>query len=918
MSQVDAVAAPVFNLPPETTPFVGRESELADVIRRLTDRDCRLLTLVGPGGIGKTRLAVQVARAFIDSNLADDFFSHGILFVPLGAVNSASGLVSAIAEAATFAFYSSVPPQQQLLNYLRQKKMLLILDNLEHLLDDSAGLIAEIMAAAPEVKILITSRQALDLQEAWYHPIRGLSFPPLAGDGGEPQTATSLEKYDAVRLFVQIASRARVEFSLPAEQAHVVKICQLVEGMPLAIELAAVWLKILSTREIVQEIERSLDIFSTRLRNMPERHRSIRVIFEHTWQLLADEERETLMRLSVFKGSFDPPAAAFVAQASLLNLATLVEKSLLSLTDTGRYHLHELLRQFAGEKLAASWQEGASAHERHSSYYLKFLKARQQKLVGPRLQQALNEIGREIDNIRRAWDWAIAQHNLEALEQTLDGFYNFFQIRSRYQEGAEIFSHTAARLQQVDGLRNNPAFDSILCKLLARQGAFYYFLGSYESARRLLEENLDTIRKAGGQPQEEAFVLNLLGQIAGWQGNESAAEGYLNQSLAICRQLGDLNAAADALHKLAQIAGSFGRYANGKKLAEESLSLSRKLGRADWRAYALDVLGWTTICLGEYAESEAHYREGLAIFQEIGDQLGIALALGGIGSVGWAMGGARLSEAMDYFEKSLSLCRDIGHRHQTASRLWYLAQIANEQQDYARAQNYAREGLTIAREVGSPVFATYNLCALGEAACGREELQTCRQYLLEALKIAWQVGQLPTLTIALYHFAALLIKESEAGESKKTRALELLTFIVRHPATWQPFKERAAGLLARLEATLSPVQMAVSRARVQNRSLDELVVEILSRDTTITEISGAADSAEARQVAQPLVEPLTPRELEVLQLVSQGLTNQQIAEQLIISAGTVKYYTAQIYGKLEVHNRTQAVARARDLGLLSF
>ena len=929
MSQPDANIAPVFNLPPQSTPFVGRENELADVIRRLTDRDCRLLTLVGSGGIGKTRLALQVAHAFVGSNVAENIFNQGILFVPLNAVNSASGLVSAVAEAANFTFYSSVPPQQQLLNFLRPKNMLLILDNLEELLDDGAGLIAEILAAAPAVKILVTSRQALNMHEAWYHPIQGLSFPPYADEVSEPKRVTSLDRYDAIKLFVQSAGRARVDFSLPAEQAHVVKICQLVEGMPLAIELAAAWLRILSSREIVQEIKRSLDVLSSRLRNTPERHRSIRAVFEHTWQLLMDEELETLMRLSVFRSSFDQPAATFVAQSSLPSLATLVEKSLLSLTNTGRYHMHELLRQFAGEKLAESWQEDAPAHERHSDYYLEFLEARQQKLVGQGLQQTLNEIGREIDNIRRAWDWAIAQHNLEAIEQTLDGFYNFFQIRSRYQEGAEIFSHTAVQLQRVDGLENNPLFYATLHRLLARQGAFTYFLGNYETAGQLLEKNLNTIRGANGQAQEEAFVLNLLGQIAGWQGNESDAKAYLNQSLAICRKVGNLNGAANALHKLAQISGSFGHYTEGKKLAGESLSLSRKLGRSDWRAYALDVLGWTTICLGEYAESETYYQEGLAIFQDIGDQLGLALALGGLGSVGWAMGGDRLSQALDYFEKSLVICRDIGHRHHTASRLWYLAQITNDLGDYAQAQDYAQEGLTVAREVGSPVFATYNLCALGEATCELGDLQASRQYLLEALKIASQVRQLPTLTIALYHFAVLLMKESalaEAGEPKNARAFELLTFILRHPATWHPFKERAASLLTQLGTVLSKAQMAASRARVQDHSSEEVAAEILNRETATARLLEAQEAMSApevvtgtrtRLVDQPLVEPLTPRELEVLQLISQGLTNPQIADQLIISVGTVKYYTAQIYGKLEVHTRTQAVARARELGLLS-
>ena len=217
-------------------------------------------------------------------------------------VSSIGGMVSAIAEAANFTFYSNVSPRQQLLNYLQGKNMLLVLDNLEHLLDEGSELISEILAVAPEVKILVTSRETLNLQEAWFHPVEAMSFPPpLSPSKGEGK---GLEKYDAVQLFVQSASRARVEFSLAAEQAHVVRICQLVEGMPLGIELAAAWLKVLPAAKIAHEIERGLDILSSRLRNVPERHHSMRAVFEHSWQLLTEEEQTVLKRLSVFRSSF--------------------------------------------------------------------------------------------------------------------------------------------------------------------------------------------------------------------------------------------------------------------------------------------------------------------------------------------------------------------------------------------------------------------------------------------------------------------------------------------------------------------------------------------------------------------------------------------------------------------------------------
>ncbi|MBI1877997.1 MAG: XRE family transcriptional regulator [Chloroflexi bacterium] len=341
LSPAAGVEARLFkhHLPSPATPFIGREKELADITRRLKDPTCRLLALIGPGGIGKTRLAIRAAQHLVDAQPTELIFVHGIIFVPLTPVSSLGGLVAAIAEAANFTFYSNVPPQQQLLDYLREKEMLLVLDNFEQLLtppegEDASGvdLLAEILAVAPAVKLLVTSRETLNLQEAWFHPIAGLAFPELLPAPSAERTVAEVEAYDAVRLFVQSARRAQVGFSLAAEQKSVVRICRLVEGMPLGIELAAAWLKTLACDQIAHEIERSLDILSTRLQNMPERHRSMRAVFEHSWRLLVEAEQAVLQRLSVFRGGFQYQAAESVADASLMTLAALVEKSLLQVT----------------------------------------------------------------------------------------------------------------------------------------------------------------------------------------------------------------------------------------------------------------------------------------------------------------------------------------------------------------------------------------------------------------------------------------------------------------------------------------------------------------------------------------------------------------------------------------------------------
>jgi DNA-binding SARP family transcriptional activator/predicted ATPase len=340
---------PVHNLPAQYTPFVGREAEIGDIVQWLQDPTCRLLTLGGPGGIGKTRLALAAAQRFVDNKTEDASGKAGVFFVPLNEVSSVKALASAIANALNFPFHASLDLKKQLVNFLRPKNLLLLLDNFEHLLD-GAELISEILTAAPFVKVLITSHQALHLQEEWFHLVQGMAFPKDATAWSEGK---ALENYCAVQLFVQSAYRARPGFSLIEEAEHVVRICQLVEGMPLGIELAAAWVRALPCQVIAQELEQSLDLLTTTWQNLPPRHRSMRTVFDHSWQRLSAAERDVLQRLSVFQDGFQAETAATVAGASLPELACLIEKSLLQLTPTGSYRMPELLRQFCAGRLEA-------------------------------------------------------------------------------------------------------------------------------------------------------------------------------------------------------------------------------------------------------------------------------------------------------------------------------------------------------------------------------------------------------------------------------------------------------------------------------------------------------------------------------------------------------------------------------------
>lgn len=365
-------------LPPQLTPVIDRKEELAQLKQRLLTQNCRLLNLVGPGGIGKTRLALKVAATLGDA------FPDGVYFALLQAIDAPDLLCTTIADALGFSLAGHTALTERLAHYLCDKRLLLVLDNFEQLVAvGGAEMIAGLLCATTHSKILVTSREVLNLQEEWLFPLGGLAYPASSVQpGADPQLAwAELQTYGAIELFVECARRVQPSFSPVEEMTGLVRICQLVQGMPLALELAASWVKTLPCAEIASEIEGDLSFLSSTLRNTPERHRSMQVVFNHTWQALTHEEQGVFKRLSVFRGGFRRQAAETVAGASLPILSALVDKSLLRCERDGRYQIHELLRQYAAEQLAHSADDTANARTQHSAYYADFMHQRAEHLM---------------------------------------------------------------------------------------------------------------------------------------------------------------------------------------------------------------------------------------------------------------------------------------------------------------------------------------------------------------------------------------------------------------------------------------------------------------------------------------------------------------------------------------------------------
>ncbi len=351
----EPLATPRNNLPSQMTPFVGRENELHDLVHLLHDQSTRLVTLLAPGGMGKTRLALAAAEKLLTA------FPDGVTFVSLAPLVSSVDLVPTVASQAGYQFQrNNQTPAQQLLDFFGSKKALLILDNFEHLLD-SSSFVVDLLQSAPELRVLVTSREKLSLSGETVYTLDGLDYPTILDE--------EILGYSAIQLFLQCAYRTRPDFKPDGKFADIIQICELVGGLPLAIELAAAWVEVLSPAEIAAEIAASLDFLSSSLRDLPERQRSVRAVFESTWKRLTEEERTAFMKLSVFRGGCTRRAAQSVAGVGLRTLTALADKALVSWsTDSERYSIHELLRQYAADALEQAG-EAPAVRTAHSLYY---------------------------------------------------------------------------------------------------------------------------------------------------------------------------------------------------------------------------------------------------------------------------------------------------------------------------------------------------------------------------------------------------------------------------------------------------------------------------------------------------------------------------------------------------------------------
>jgi len=843
--------APPNNLPAPLTPFVGREEELTQIEERLQDPSCRLLTLTGPGGIGKTRLALEAAAAQMIQ------FTHGVFLVSLAPLASADALVPAVAEALGFSFHEEGEPEQQLRDYLRQRTLLLVMDNFEHL-PDGADWVVNILRTAPGLTILATSRTRLNVQGEHLFPVCGMDLP-------EQEDSDDVTQYGAVKLFLQTARRVQPGFALAdGELSDVTETCRLVQGMPLGILLAAPWVEKFTPAEIVARISgqigQNLDLLATDLRGVPERQRSIRAVFDHSWNLLTQREQATLQQLSVFRGGFTQRAAQEVAVAPPEELTTLVNKSLLQRAPEGRYEMHEFVRQCAAEKLERLPAAGEAARDRHSAYYAALLQQREADLRGSRQQIALAEIKADIENARVAWDWATSRGQVRRLEQALEPLCLFYEWRVRYREGEAVCRSVAEKLTAAksgDELR-------VQARILTWQSLFSRHRGHIESANQLMRQSLALLERPEMADQdtrpEKATILLQMGRMAVLSDREKARRMY-EQSLALYRALGDRWEMANALSGLAGVAWNLGDYDEAKELYEETLAIRRALGDPKGTANSLSSLGFTVLYQGQLEEAERLIQESIAIRQEIGDRFGLANGLRNLGMTSLSLG--RFARACSLLEESLAIFTDLGFRYslevamvgvaevhlgrydraralaqrgldisrETDFRrgrgfsLIVLGELALAKEAYPEAHELLQESVAVYREINQREKLSWALADLGRSALGLGDTHRAQRHLYQALQTATQIRAFVPTVLALSAIALFLTEQGQ-----KERAVELYALISRYPlvANSRWFEDTVGQQIEAVVASLPADTVAAIRDRGEDRDLDVTVDELLA------------------------------------------------------------------------------------------
>jgi predicted ATPase len=805
----DYVMHSKYNLPAQATPFVGREHELAELENLLKDSDIRLITILAQGGMGKTRLALELAQQAVDQNL----YADGVYFVELAPLSDADNIPNAIADAAGYQFLGEGTPKEQLLTILRERNLLLVMDNFEHL-PEGFGLVGDILKSAPNVHIIATSRQRLsETGETLFH-LSGMDFP----DWETPDDAL---EYAAIKLFMNSAKRVRPDFELTSDNLDAVaQICKLVEGMPLGIVLAASWLAVLSLSEIAEEIQGSLDFLETDETELPERQRSIRAVMDYSWTQMTEAEQQVFMKLSVFRGGFTREAAQEVAGANLRILMSLVNKSLVRRdADTGRYDIHELLRQYAEEHLQQS-DKLDILNQLHMQYFAEFMVNRAPDIKGRRQIDSLNEIESDFDNIREAWIYAVNHVDYESLSNMMETLTLFCEMRSLYKIGEELFQDAVDKLSRLNIQEIHPIFNRLRIYFVQ----VWILQEKFPIPDKILQIVDDCLPIA--QLQEDTFTLMFYYKFKGWfhrgaNDTDKVLPTY-ERALNLAQNLKSLYYEGRILREIDNFF-TFHMLDNSpesKEVNHRHQEITQKISDQSGLAHAIYHKFMRDFIESRFESIEEHLREALFHFQAVRDMRSIGTASAGLGTISFYSG--NLKSAESNHEEALQISSKMNYLAVHSYIYAQLSMIYSIGGHYGRSYEFIQKALGYSA-AGIPHIAKYFTDAsIVLHSIGVSDFKHARAHLLDTLISAQYI---PVFRIMPFSLSAFWFHHAD----DKLRAVELLGLASIYHSNTIGWMEKWA-LLTQLQHDIKAElgEEAYNIAWKRGKSLDpEIVVQEL-------------------------------------------------------------------------------------------
>ena len=855
------------NLPAQPTRLIGREHEVTAVSALLRRSEVRLVTLTGIGGVGKTRLGLQVSNDLLDE------FADGVYFVALAPVIDPELVIATIAQVLGIKETGERPLLDLLKAYLRDKHLLLLLDNFEQVLQ-AVPRLADLLSDCPQLKVLVTSRAVLHIRGEHEFPVPPLALPDLTHLPG----SEALLQYAAVALFLECAQAARPDFQVTPDSIHAIaEICMRLDGLPLAIELAAARSKLLPPQALLTRLAHRLQVLTRGARDAPVRQQTMRNTLAWSYDLLDVEEQRLFRRLSVFAGGCTLEALEGLSTALgdtssdvLDQVASLMDKSLLRQVEQGeeesRLLMLETIREYGLEVLASNGEMENTRRE-HAHFYLSLAEDAEIEIGGPRQAAWLERLEREHDNLRAALQWTLEQAEIEepmegkrSIETALrlgGALRGFWVVHGHLSEGRNFLERALAIGVPIGSTEIKA---SVHAKALLVAANLAFIQSDYKRAEPLFKESLALYRELEDQPGI-AFALSMLGSVAWTQGDMAVARTVTEEALAIARQVDDMERIATSLFILGLISSSQGEYARARALFEESVATHRATGNKRGIAHSLSQLAQVLIVSQEdQARVSPLLEECLTLSQEVGFKEGMAAYHCISGQL--ALARRDILTARSFAEKSVALYRELGHRHGTANSLALLGGVLATEGDYAAAQTLFEQSLAISCDLNEQWVASVYLVVLGEVVAAQQKLAWAAQLwgAAEALRDAFSVP-IPLAERANYE--------------------RLITSARVH------LGERAFASAWAQGRSMTPVQALAAQGQ-----------KLIPTPTT-TRIPPPTYPA-----------GLTAREVEVLRLVSSGLTDLQIAEKLVLSPRTVHAHISSIYNKLDVTSRSAATRYA--------